>query len=155
MGLDMFLTRKTYVGNKHREPAEMVDVILPKESKSVTFPIAHIIRKERISEISEEIGYWRKANAIHKWFVENIQNGEDDCKEYQVSYEQIEKLLKLCKKVLLFKSNAYKYLPTENGFFFGSTDYDNHYFNDIKHTKEICEEIINNPGGNIYYQSNW
>ena len=30
-------------------------------------------------ETHEEVGYWRKANAIHGWFVRNVQNGKDDC----------------------------------------------------------------------------
>ena len=31
------------------------------------------------SRIIEQVGYWRKANQIHNWFVENVQDGEDDC----------------------------------------------------------------------------
>ena len=29
-----------------------------------------------------EIGYWRKSNQIHKWFVDNIQEGVDNCATY-------------------------------------------------------------------------
>lgn len=28
--------------------------------------------------IWQEIGYWRKANHIHKWFVDKVQGGDDD-----------------------------------------------------------------------------
>lgn len=49
--------------------------------------------------IFEEVGYWRKANAIHNWFVENVQNGIDDCEYYEVSKEQAQELLDTCKKV--------------------------------------------------------
>lgn len=31
--------------------------------------------------IWKEIGYWRKANHIHKWFVDCVQDGEDDCEK--------------------------------------------------------------------------
>lgn len=48
----------------------------------------------------DEVGYWRKANAIHKWFVDNVQNGEDDCGDYSVSKELLEKLLNDCYTVL-------------------------------------------------------
>ena len=44
-----------------------------------------------------EIIYWRKANAIHKWFVENVQEGVDDCGEYEVTVEQLTELRDLCK----------------------------------------------------------
>ena len=33
----------------------------------------------------ESFGYWRKANQIHKWFVDNVQGGIDDCRPYPVS----------------------------------------------------------------------
>lgn len=48
----------------------------------------------------EEVGYWRKANHIHNWFVENVQGGKDDCKSYEVSEEQLTRLLETCKKVV-------------------------------------------------------
>lgn len=54
---------------------------------------------EKRKNASQEVGYWRKANAIHNWFVENVQNGEDDCWSYAVTKEQIEELLELCKEV--------------------------------------------------------
>ena len=46
-----------------------------------------------------EIGYWRKANSIHKWFVDNCQDGVDDCQCYQVRKTDIEILLNRCKEV--------------------------------------------------------
>lgn len=51
--------------------------------------------------IMEEIGYWRKANQIHKWFVDNVQDGVDDCDyHHEVTKEKLEKLLDTCKTVL-------------------------------------------------------
>lgn len=49
---------------------------------------------------SEEVGYWRKANQIHKWFVDNIQNGIDDCGSYKVTKDDLIKLKDLCKYVI-------------------------------------------------------
>lgn len=49
--------------------------------------------------IHEEVGYWRKANQIHNWFVENVQGGVDDCSSYIVSKEQVEELLDICYQV--------------------------------------------------------
>ena len=39
------------------------------------------------------MGYWRKANAVHNWFVDNVQDGNDGCKHYWVSKEDLQKLL--------------------------------------------------------------
>ena len=51
--------------------------------------------------IKEEVGYWRKANQIHNWFVENIQDGVDDCCYHrEVRKEDLEDLLDVCKTVL-------------------------------------------------------
>lgn len=44
--------------------------------------------------------YWRKANAIHKWFVDNVQNGEDDCGLYEVEWEQLVELRDICKRIV-------------------------------------------------------
>lgn len=47
-----------------------------------------------------EVGYWRKANQIHRWFVDNVQNGVDNCKKYPVTRKQLNDLLELVNKVL-------------------------------------------------------
>ena len=58
-------------------------------------------KKYPYSGIMEQVGYWRKANHIHNWFVENIQNGEDDCEYHrEVTKEYLEMLLSICKTVL-------------------------------------------------------
>lgn len=45
------------------------------------------------------VGYWRKANQIHCWFVENVQDGIDDCGTYEVTEKQLVELLNTCKEV--------------------------------------------------------
>ena len=51
--------------------------------------------------IIEQVGYWRKANAIHSWFVDNVQNGIDDCDYHNEVTEVMLQLLKAtCEAVL-------------------------------------------------------
>lgn len=51
--------------------------------------------------IYEHVGYWRKANEIHDWFVNNIQDGIDDCDYHrEVTKEDLERLRDTCKRVL-------------------------------------------------------
>ena len=58
-------------------------------------------KKYPYSNIIEQVGYWRKANHIHNWFVENVQDGQDDCEYHQeVTKETLEELLYVCKTVL-------------------------------------------------------
>ena len=59
------------------------------------------IKPSRISEIVEDVAYWRKANQIHNWFVENVQGGNDNCEEYYVSRDQLQDLLDICLEVRL------------------------------------------------------
>ena len=86
--------------------------------------------------------YWRKANAIHKWFVDNVQYGEDDCKEYTVYPEQLVELRDLCRKVLAAKEEAERLLPTQSGFFFGGTEYDDWYFSDLEYTARAIQMAL-------------
>ena len=84
MGLDMYLYKKTflYTGEWVREE-ERCEVIVTQGGKPHP-----TINPKKIKEIVEEVGYWRKANQIHNWFVKNVQKDQDDCKEYRVDYEQ-------------------------------------------------------------------
>lgn len=50
--------------------------------------------------VTTQAAYWRKANSIHKWFVDNVQNGEDDCGTYEISIDTLRKLRAVCVRVL-------------------------------------------------------
>ena len=104
--------------------------------------------------VDETFGYWRKANAIHNWFVENIQDGNDDQRDYRVTIEELKELLDLVNEVLADHSKAEELLPTRSGFFFGGTEYDEYYFADLKDTKEILEKAIAD-GGHFRYSCWW
>ena len=118
MGLDMYLNAKRYVSNYSEADAELRGELDKLE------PLAGM----PINEIVCEAMYWRKANAIHDWFVKNVQNGEDDCGTYYVENEQLQALVDTCKAILADHTLAAELLPTASGFFFGSTDYDDYYY---------------------------
>jgi len=101
------------------------------------------------------LAYWRKANAIHKWFVDNVQGGLDDCKESQVSRGQLKELVKLCKQVLKNHDLAPVLLPTQHGFFFGTQEYDDDYFEQLVYTKNILNQVVKSPHAVITYLSSW
>lgn len=103
-----------------------------------------------------EIGYWRKANQIHNWFVENIQGGIDDCGDYPVTISQLDELKTLCQEVLDDKSKAEELLPTRAGFFFGSIEYDDYYFDELIDTIRIIDNIKNDDEiTEISYVASW
>ena len=153
MGLDMYLTRKTYVKQwSHQKPEEQFEITITKGGKPYDG-----IDVSNVTNIEEEVGYWRKANQIHRWFVENVQNGVDNCGEYSVSKSELETLRNICTEVLNDHSKAEELLPSTSGFFFGNTDYDEWYYNDVERTIEIIDKIIGetNPNQDIYYSSSW
>lgn len=100
--------------------------------------------------------YWRKANQIHNWFVDNVQGGDDDCREYGVSIEHLKELLSTCKEALEKKDPSL--LPPAEGFFFGSTEIDEYYWGDLSQTIEKLERILSLPEVeelSFCYQSSW
>lgn len=128
MGLDMYLEKRTYVKNwEHNGPEGQHQITVKKGGK----PHPHI-KPKRISYIIEEVGYWRKFNALHNWFVKNVQNGEDNCQPHYVSKDKMQELIKVLQKVIKDKTKAKQELPTTSGFFFGSTEYDEYYFEECK-----------------------
>lgn len=96
MGLDMYAARRLSVKQwDFQKPEERYTVQIACGGK----PVAGI-EPDRISEVGEEVMYWRKANHIHGWFVDNVQDGEDDCGTYRVDDEKLLELLEVCEKVV-------------------------------------------------------
>lgn len=110
---------------------------------------------KRSYQILEEVIYWRKANQIHYWFVKNVQDGDDDCAMYYVSLDNLNELKEICEKILDNNELANELLPTRSGFFFGSTDYDEFYFNDIKYTLDNLNELLKKDYDWYIYESSW
>lgn len=182
MGLDMYLTAEKYVsGWEHnRDPefdklVKLIGIQPHAESPGIT--------------ISVPVGYWRKANAIHRWFVEHVQGGKDECQRSYVKKKQLEELRAACTQVLntvevvdgdvsqgtthypggtvtrhtkrgsvvAQKGIADQMLPTQSGFFFGRTDYDECYLQDLKDTVAIIDRVLSDPKLDhcLYYRASW
>lgn len=168
MGLDQWLTAKKFLWTdsvKDKERTEEIKDIIDVDKS---------LEIGRVKEISFELTSWRKANHIHKWFVDNVQEGEDDCKEYGVSMEQLQELLDVINEILgtnikekivhslkdgFDKEKAEKLLPTQSGFFYGGTDYDEYYLEELKDTQEFLTKLLKNKDKfedlDIYYSSSW
>lgn len=95
--------------------------------------------------ITAKVAYWRKANAIHQWFVDNCQDGVDDCRTSYVSPEQLKELRDLCADLLKDRNpeRAKDELPPQSGFFFGGTEIDDWYWNDLELTVSQLTKILN------------
>lgn len=152
MGLDMNLYKKSYVKNwNFMTPEERHEIIVKKNGK-----IREDIQPERISEIVEEVAYWRKFNALHKWFVDNCQDGNDDCRESYIPRKSLENLLEKLKRIDADNSLAETLLPSQPGFFFGGIEYDEWYFQDVKETIDTLDALLKEGDHrDFYYRSSW
>ena len=145
MGLDMYLSAKRYMWDKELESVEVkgFDIPAPLELK----------------ELGCRAAYWRKANQIHGWFVRNVQDDVDDCGSYDVSRDDLQALVDVCRKVLANRKLAAKLLPPAEGFFFGRYEYDDSYFADVQDTADklaaLLEALPEDSGWCFEYQSSW
>lgn len=154
MGLDMYLNKRVFIGAnyKYRKVKGNINITMGEDDTPIN------INFNKVDSIEEEIGYWRKANHIHNWFVENVQDGNDDCDTYSVSIEDLKELLDICTKILEDNSLAEELLPRTQGFFFGSIEYDEYYYDSIRYTISVLKEAIEGfiPGITMYYyRSSW
>lgn len=176
MGLDM------YVNIRHKDTQSKLDAYEAWENKYSYEEFERLTEEQkeeyRNSEpeydgemYGKELMYWRKANQIHNWFVQNCQGGVDDCGRYAITVADLMKLKELCEKILTMTENhkemrytsygatekeevdipyltlegveyAIEHLPSRSGFFFGSTEYDDWYVWWLKNTVEQINDTL-------------
>ena len=161
MGLDMYLYRREYVSgwdwNDNPKEMKMYNDILEYTGAERCVGSPH-------AQVEVCVAYWRKANAIHGWFVNELADGVDECQSIYVSKGDLEKLHQACNNVLLAPAGIgmedvaaqYGLLPTR-GFFFGSYDMDNWYIEDMKNTMMQIENILAASGeySDFIYRASW
>ena len=102
---------------------------------------------------SESDVYFRKVNFVYRFFADKLV---DECCFAEKS--DIEDLISRCDKVLADHSLAEELLPTVSGFFFGSTDYDEYYFEDVEDCKKQMEDLLskyNEDTDIVYFVMSW
>lgn len=85
------------------------------------------IGKYKKKEEFKELLFFRKVNFLLPFF-----DYTENCEDIEINKQQVEDLVDTCKQVLKEKSEAKTLLPNTKGFFFGSTDYNKMYFNNVK-----------------------
>ena len=158
MGLDMYLSAKTYVDKfDYKENPE--GPVVTQKFKDMLNLYPELNTGDIYGfEVSRVVCYWRKANAIHNWFVENVQHGDDNCASYHVTREDLEQLRTDIKQVLNDKDKADVILPTSTGFFFGSQEYDEWYIADLQDTLSFLDRALDTDqfkAYDFYYQASW
>ena len=165
MGLDMYLSAKKHLSKINYKVLQENNE-LDYNSPEVIYPeFNNLMQLTQLTNVATDMygasvevtcAYWRKANQIHSWFVREVQGGEDNCGEYYVPSDKLIELLAICKHSLENKDPAL--LLPQGGFFFGSTDIDEWYWNDLKSTISQLERILALPefdNLSFYYNSSW
>jgi hypothetical protein len=158
MGLDMYLYAERYVsGSGYSDPTD-------KETYNTLLLAVNgdkFATKDMPSgTVRLKVGYWRKANAIHDYFVRECQNGVDECQETYIERDSLIELRDKCLELIKNKGNndlASKLLPTAEGFFFGGTEYDDWYWQEIENTYKLLTDLLIDVPENwgFIYRSSW
>jgi len=167
MGLDMYLYLEHYVGGnyEHRNVSgEDINITINTETDNEE--LLHV-PLNKVVTIEESVAYWRKANHIHNWFMNNTDVTIEDV-ESEATLGNLKELLEVCRQVVDywnqkekieivkkdFLDREYKIetvndtslfeelLPTIGGFFFGSIDYDQGYIDDVEYTIGVIKNEL-------------
>lgn len=159
MGLDMYLIKR-------------------KKSKKI----------DNLWDFDKDLMYWRKANQIHRYFCTYGEEIEKDISykiSKEILEKLLEKCNNIMDIVIteegkikngetlkngewepilqdgitiVNKDEIAEILPTQDGFFFGSTEYDQWYLDDIRNTKKVLEEILKEvdfENEDCFYLASW
>ena len=183
MGLDMYLeasfSTRAYIQPTDQDYADMREGKEVKVEKSPEFEDAVAAIGFEDAPIQYQWNHfqyvfpiitWRKANAIHKFFVDEVQEGNDNCQRHYVPRDTLEELLDRITTILDIKTpvaremKAEELLPTDiEGCFFGTKEYDDWYYKDLEDTKKTLEKVFEYEEqaeagkcfDSFYYQSSW
>lgn len=158
----MYLYKREYFSSydfKNTEERENHEAVKFRVTVETVFPNGYI-KTQRTEADKPDVGlelympvcYWRKANAIHKWFCD-LDRGRDECQDIFVDGSKLKELVELCQYVLKHKKEAKEKLPTQDGFFFGSTEYDKYYFDDLEYTVNKLKDCDFNA--DYIYRASW
>ncbi len=155
MGLDMMI-RKEYFVDKDRHKLK------------IDLDGQEILKNVHGVKITADVIHWRKLNPIHKWMVDNVQNGEDNCGDYTLSVGNMKALLREIVKCIRYKDIAPEVLPCCDGPHYGlCTDepdeyrrhFEEEYILAVSSIKQLIQDMeeAGASGADIrfYYTSSW
>ena len=155
MGLDIYLLHKVYIGAGCGSPWLKIEgtVDIRKNGKNVP------VELNRILEITECVGYWRKFTPLHQWMLENALSGENDCQEHVISQGVISMLKADCEKIISAKKDwiaqakeVFPYLHFEKA----DPDQLEEFLSEIRYTYQILLDLPEEYPDAVYcYKASW
>ena len=163
MGLDMYLASRAFVYDSEHFKAE------PKKA-AATRALADLLNLPLEDRLPDENGqftcsaifsvnsaYWRKANAIHNFIVQHHADGVDECQDIVLQPRDVQSLRNLCLLLLIKKDPelAKEHLPPQSGFFFGSTEINDWYWEDLELTVSQLDRCLASSAEDFVYHASW
>ena len=159
MGLDMYIFKVKKTKHTIDELHELDREPNPNDPKIVEFLPLDQPYPDTFKDyytIFKKVAYWRKFNALHNWFVTHVQVGIDNCAHYELDKDV---LIDLLETLLNAKSeNDPSEMMPVSGFFFGSTDVDEYYWEHIEKAIDEISNLIDNTNWDkerLFYTSSW
>ncbi|WP_449426856.1 hypothetical protein [Rhodanobacter umsongensis] len=150
MGLDMYLEAKRYVAPYDAQTEPM--------RRAIGAAIGYVPPKEKpgedaslleVSGVTVRVGYWRKFDALHQWFVSNVQQGCDDCRAAFVSADILIELEEQLEQVGDDPASASEYFTADSDETLEEDDVD-YTLKVLHHAKRLQMQ-----GWDIYYRASW
>lgn len=190
MGLDMYLYKKSYVKNWEHTPNERKHKVTVRMNGKVRKDIkperiSYIVKEVAYWRKFNALHAWFVKNCADGIDdCREVYVGTDQLKKLLENLKKIKASLdKSNKKKVKIKTGwsstegdtyaeidvftdtslAEELLPTQSGFFFGGTEYDDWYYQDIVETIKTFEELLAEEAklpegvysGDFYYQASW
>jgi len=150
MGLDMYLEAKRYLApyDSQTEPMRRaigaaIGYVPPKEKPGEDTSLLEI------SGVTVRVGYWRKFDDLHQWFVNNTQQGHDDCRPSFVSVDTLTELEEQLEQVSDDPASASEYFTADIDETLEEDDVD-YTLKVLHHAKRLQAQ-----GWDIYYRASW
>ena len=100
MGLDIYLSKKTFIGAKYKSQAITGSISLFKRGKKIPVSL------QRLTYVIEDIFHGSKTHWLHNWLdielPENLENAED----HEISEDLMDRLHRACIEVLRHRHDA-------------------------------------------------
>ena len=157
MGLDMYIFKVKKTAHSIKELGDLDRNPKPGDAAIAEFEPLNQPYADSAPDhytIFQEVAYWRKFNALHSWFVSNVQKDVDNCGLYELEKDDLFSCLDVLEETF-HKKNPVR-LPPSAGFFFGSTEVDDYYWNKVESSIEIISKLIDYTDWDkerLFYQS--
>ena len=96
----------------------------------------------------EFLAYFRKVNFLFEFFSGSLNEEETTA---VITRGEMEELIEKCEFVLNNRDKASEILPTCYGFFFGSLDYDDYYFESVAKVLLSFQVVLENYSDDYLY----